>query len=269
MRIFFTDRRYSISQKANPKVVELSKKLHQLYDSSFIHLIKLLEKNKLFEEYVVSERNNAGIPEGGYSIDQYYQLHNERMEFVTQKKGGNSSNLGKIISKLGHADKVWLDYEIDPRVASQMANIIVGNFVQPVNTISLETYVRPDADLLKAFPLADLRMSRAVQIEISGEINKQNLIDFIEENWSEIENGLKETLSLDNYYVSKKDWRAYELVKQGLRYKHIPEMIEGESNIDNYEGTLNEGSLRKNQSVLRKKINDAFKIRYIKDPIQK
>lgn len=260
MNIKFQSDRFSYQVKNYGICLIKESDIKKKYDDSFYFLIKITEKNGNFIKFVYEIRKELKIQSEGMSVEDYYNLE------LNYRDNGDIESDNKLIKKYidykkhihQKVSKYLKEIYIDIRLVDQIKNIVLANCVLPYKKITYEG-IYPISNSFINQPNFRHQYNRFVNIEISAKVKRPDLIRFINENWSEIEENLNYLIPEPNLYITKKDMRIYELrTNQNLIFKKIADKIIEEFEVDDFEAKINEDSVKTAYLRTKKKIDSIF-----------
>lgn len=209
-------------------------------------LIKALEKNTEFEEIITSARNKAGLPENGISWQEYT---NTFFPGKLRKLSGNKRKKAidltcKAIREVSFLRGMDFNYHI----SQQLHHLIYGNFVYfEFPPIFWHYHGNTEDDGGEYY--------YHLSIRINNKITKNELINYIENNWKDISRSMH-LPPKNKFFISARDQRIIELRDEGgLTFKQIADTIISDFNSTNSDGKINEDSIKTAYSRAKRKIS--------------
>lgn len=208
-------------------------------------LIKALEKNNEFEKIIISARKRAGLPEDGMSWQEYTNTFfpGKLRELSGNKRKEAIDLICKAIKEVTFLRGMDLNYHI----SRQLHHLIYGNFVYfefPPIFWDYHGDTRNDGGEYYYY----------LSIRINNKVTKNELINYIENNWKNISRSMH-LPPKNKFFISPRDQRIIELRdKRGLTFNQIADKIISGLNPTNFDGKINEDSVKTAYSRAKKKI---------------
>lgn len=208
---------------------------------SFYHTIKGLELSSDFEKLILDARKKLNIPIEGYSIDEYKKVvmpwkFDKQKEFTDDEIKLSLERL-KLKQKIVNIINRRINsYSI---LHTEIEHIIYANFVvAPPDKIMHTLWAESEDEMTDG-------LFEEFQIILFAQVSKNELINYINNNWSKISKDLEKLGSPSDFYISKRDYRIIELRdKNKLTFKKIVNEIIKEFKIDDIEGKVNEDAVK-------------------------
>jgi len=239
------------------EIRELSKTDPAPDEDTFV-LFKALELNKSLEKELIQARRSLRIPENGLTWEQYAKRKDTKADH-------SKKELEDIIYFIHNHDKeiyrIKRKLHLHPQVAEQLENLILGYFVEPsfrgvsygCNGANVEDY-----ESIEDFD-KDVEVDQ-VLIDMTKKISKNELLKYINSNWTEISKLLDYLPEVKHFYISPRDMRIVELRDtQKLKYNEIAQQIIKEFSIDDINGSVNEDSIKTSYMRAKSKIEELAK----------
>ena len=205
--------------------IEANKIERGAIDKKTDNFIKVLVENKDFESDISVIRRSFDIPANGYSFEQWDNIKKSKKTDETYPKW--RLELDKACRGL------VTKYNIPFLLHENLTYIVVGNFIYlPLTNL----YLQGNLSLL---PVYD---GPSVEICICGHTSKNQLINFIKNNWSDIEKETKVFTDKASTYVSTRDLEIVQLRdKKKMKFREIADYLsEQTGNFD-----INEDMIKK------------------------
>lgn len=205
-------------------------------DEHTFAFIKALEANENFFKAVKEIRKASSLPEEGYDL---FEKGAAKRYGIEVKGLPPTELLSRIDPKL--LKKLSDDFRVPPILKSALAEIVLMNYVfLPLPKIYVD---RP-------YKLLPKQNSFNVKIVLEGEVSKQQVKDFLDENWHEISQGFKDIKNNKGIYISSRDLKIYHLKKNdNLTYRQIADILEKEDNLYVNEGAIKEAYHRAEDKI--------------------
>jgi len=216
-------------------------------------LIKVLEHNVEFEKIITTARENIGLPKNGVTWKEYerkYSIH--RLRILTGNERKNATGLlFKVVKEITNIrGNINLDYF----VSEQLPYLIYGNFVY-FKYPQIIWYCSPAYE-----DVLEDGYYNHLSIQINNRVAKNELVNYIENNWQKISESMNGLPPKPDFYISTRDQRIIVLRdKDKLTFKKIADTIISEFNIDDIEGKINEDTVKTAYARAKTKITSLAK----------
>lgn len=227
-------------------------------DKETFNLFKALELNNEIDKELKKARIKLRLPGDGLNWEQYKQYKDTK---ANHSKEELENILYFIRNRTKEISRIKRKLSLHPQVEEQLENLILGYFVEPsyrgietgCNGANVDDYESID-DFDKYAEVDE------VLISITKRISKNELHQFIDNNWNEI-NKLMDYLPIEeHFYISPRDLRIVELRdKQKMKYKEIADTITNEFSIDDISGAINEDSVKTSYKRAKNKVDKLAK----------
>lgn len=212
-------------------------------------LFKALERNKELEREIKISRKALNIPENGLTWKQYIK-GNPRNKTTKKELDWWLYFIKNYHTEIKRINRKLI---LHPIIYEQLKTLILGDYVEPFyRGLGYGTNVDELGDDGEIFQDGDVE---SVIIYISKKVSKNELLKFISQQWKELTKLMNKLPDDINLYISKRDLRIVELRDNfGMKYSKIAEKIVQEFQIDNFEGTINEDSVKTSYKRAKEKI---------------
>jgi len=214
----------------NYKLVDTLKDANKIkgnsIDKKTIHFLGVLEQNADFIKEVVSIRKEFEIKESGLQFEDWLVLK-------SSKRKDDSYNKWKFSIDKASRKQLVEKFRIPYLLQSNLVYIVIANFIYvPLPKILLEV---PNT----LMPVYD---GPEIILKIQSPVSKRQLIEFVESNWSDIEENMHMFGNELDVFVSDRDKEIIFMrdVKK-MKYSEIADVIAQKT--DNYE--INEDMIKR------------------------
>lgn len=236
LKLILDDTIYYSWTDLSSKIPTESKK----YYRPFCMLLEALSFHKEFQAHILKIRQKYGIKV--MSIDQWYEYaikNHDKFQDLCERLRSESDDLKK-------------SFLLDQRLINYISHIVMYGYVALSREIEY-----PEITL----HLSHLTLDRRMSIWIHHPVTKGAIIDFINTNWDEIEEGMNTLAPLASPRLTTKDLRILVLRdRDNKSFNQIAKCLIEEFEIDNYDGKINENSVKMNYHRAIQKIHDAFSL---------
>ncbi len=194
-------------------------------DRDTYEFLKTLEDNQDFANSIVAVRNTFNIPVEGYSLDEWDKIR------AKKKDAGSYSNWRL---KLDQASReLSKSYKIPYLLHKSLTYIVIGNFIYlPLAKIFLDL----------PYQLQPTYDGPSIKISIYGQVSKEQLKKFIDNNWVSIDKGMTVFTDENSAYISSMGREIIQLRdRDHMKFAEIADYISEKSN--NYD--VNEDLVKK------------------------
>lgn len=204
----------------------------------FYSLIKALEQNVEFEQAILNARKRLGLPKEGMDWKTYDNRHNPNLTSIKLTEKEQELELEQFLKSVKEVTEIRKRFNLDYSVNEQLPHLIYGNFVYPqdppimwgINAVSEDN---------------DDEYYNYIAIMINNPVTKNELITYIENNWEDIKRSTHNLPPKPSAYISLRDRRIIELRdKEKMPFKDIADKIMKEFEIDDFDGKVNEDSVK-------------------------
>jgi len=250
--------------------LELAKNWQEVKNSKLIgptpqqyQVIKLLEKNNRFWKEIAKSRRRLKIPEKGLSwsfIKDFKSLRSQNSDEV--EKFIQQRDIGDFIKTKRDEEKRILNlFQLHPFIEEVLDDIVQSNYIfpypmDPIGWGSSE-YDEDNDEMVE--DIAQIKNPQNIVISIQEKITKNQLIRYINDEWSEIDKLNQKLPNPDTYSLSQKDRIIFKLRRQGKTYSAIADELTEKS--PNPGGIINEDSVKTSYHRTKKKIESVAKPR--------
>lgn len=241
------------------QIKELSEE-ELIYDEQSFLLFKALEHNHDLDRELIKARKKLRLPDIGLTWDEYRKRHDPSRDSSEQD---SNNALFFIRHSFDVVRKVREKMILHPQVEEQLSNLIQGYFVEPTYKGVAFGCSGANVELdAKTGNLVDDAEVDTVSIHITKRASKNEVVKFIDKNWS----GISELLDLlpdeKHFFISRRDLRIVELRdKSHFKYSEIADVITKEFNIDDFVGSVNEDNIKTSYARAKKKIDELALLR--------
>lgn len=227
------------------------------FDEEFYQIIKALEYNEEFEREVIKSRIRLKIPDVGYAWREYQKISDYSRKDVSDIEIAKMLFLIRTIPK--EVSRIIKRLKLNKRIRSELKDIILTSSVCSPDYLSdIHYWLEPD----DRFELMDddekeeaKEIIKSFNIAFTRKVTKNELIKFIENNWSNFKKRMELLPEKERYYISERDLRIVELRdKKNFKYGDIASQIIKEFLLDNIESTVNEDSVKTSYKRAKRKI---------------
>ncbi len=223
------------------KEIEEYRKLGYFTPSKEIYLlVKALEQNNEFEQLIKAARKDIGFDENGISWKEYVNKYmpGSKRKLTESERKDFIAIFSKVAKKIFEIrQSMNLDYFVD----IQLPYLIYGNFVYfepPIYWYS-HSPVDQDGERIKE------EYIYSIKIQINNRTTKNELINYIKNNWKDISYDIHGLAPRAEFYISLRDQRIVALRdKEKLTFKKIAEKIVEEFDLNDIEAQVNEDSVK-------------------------
>ena len=217
------------------------------FDEEFYQIIKDLELNEEFEKEVVKSRKRLGIPEAGYSWQEYGKMSDHKRDDLTDDEMDRMLFLLKNYPN--EVKRISRKLKLNKRILDELKDIILTSSVTSPDYLSdIHYWIEPDDryELMDEDEKEEAKeITKSFNIAFLRQVSKNELIKFIERNWDYIEKRTKLLPRKTNHYISKRDLRIVQLRdKDKLTFNEIVSQVAKEFDIDDPFGKTNEDSVK-------------------------
>ncbi len=220
-------------EKAN-KVIRgsIDKKTHSF--------IKALEDNKEFEIEVKKIRTEFNIPTDGYSFDEWNK-------YKTEKKANKDFMSWRLKLSVNGAKRLVEKFNIPYLLQDNLVFIVVGNYIYlPLTRL----YIEAPNTLLPVYDGPELK------IVLQSPVSKNQLIKFIDENWTTLEKEMVMFGNETSAFISERDRQIVTLRdEKNYKFREIADLLTEETN--NFD--INEDMVKRAYHRAKNKINTLIK----------
>lgn len=198
-----------------------------LIDKHLYSYIKIQETKGQLEKELRHSREILGIPLDGFTPEGYRIFHKQNTGFITDYGSFTetmSSKLFTIIQEIGtHSQDITDSLGINQEFGSMMTYLILYNAIFINASISISSF--------STSPLTE-EDDGVVKIVINNRVTKRQLIEFIEDRWSDIEKAFVN----DNVphkieeYISPRDFLIMDLRDmKKMKFREIADKLSGDN----------------------------------------
>ena len=232
------------------------------FDKEYYQIIKALEHNLEFEREVIASRSNLGIPSAGYHWKEYRKMTDYKKDKQTPDEIQKMVYLIKNIPR--EVTRITRKLILNKRIIDNLRDIILTSAVStPDYLADIHYWLEPDDryDFMDDDEKKDMHeIPKSFNIAFTRKVTKSELIRFIENNWTELENRTKLLPAKERHYITARDLRIVQLRdKNKLKYSEIANQISDEFSLDNMQGSINEDSVKTAYKRARAKVDSLAK----------
>jgi len=210
------------------------------------NLIKGLEKNAEFEKIITSARKRVGLPENGISWQEYTSKYfvGKLRKLIGEERKKAIDLLCKVVKEITTIGGMNLNYH----VSKQLPHLIYGNFVY-FEFPPIFWYCHGNTEDYGGDYYYHL------SIRINNKVTKNELINYIEDNWKNISRSMH-LPPKNKFFISSRDQKIIELKdKKRLTFNQIADQIISDLRLTNSDGKINEDSVKTAYSRAKRKIS--------------
>lgn len=229
---------------------------------------KALELNQDFDKEISKSRENLGIPVNGLPIEDGYKMISKdntlRTAHMDDKFKERSAEEAEFMKRVWvECGRIEKKLKLDILVSCFIRELLLSNYVESMfsnfaDTGQISYAVEEDYSSNKNIP-------SMVFIQITANISKNKLKNFIESNWKLISKDLARFPNKNSFNVTERDLKIVSLRDSyGLSFPKIADKIIEDFNIDNSEGKINDYSVKIAYKRTKNKIESLAKSKYKK-----
>lgn len=228
------------------------------FDKDFYYYVKALEQNPLFVTAIENVRKKFNIPKNGYPRQEIetlrlYPKDTHEVSYISKELLDRQFEMQELVEQIDKESfRIYKALKLNKEMKQALTDIILSNCIYSTGpAIRIET-----DDDFGSYP----ERVEAVIIRVQKKVTKNQLLRFIEDNWSSIYSELKHLSPFSHAYISDRDRLILRLrdIKK-LSYRKIADEIIKSLNIDDPEAKINEDSVKTAYKRAKNKIQSLAK----------
>ncbi|MSU25805.1 MAG: hypothetical protein EXS44_00890 [Candidatus Levybacteria bacterium] len=234
-------------EATNWKEIGKYSKTYPAFDKNFYQLVKALEHSREFEKEITKSRERLKIPADGYSWREYEKMSDYKRK--DQSEAEIQKMLFLIKNYPNEVARIARVLGLGNRITDSLKEIILTSTVTSPDYLSdIHYWLEPDDSY--AFMDKDeieeaKEVTKSFNIAFTRQVTKNELLKFIENNWSEINRRIQKLPKKTNNYISERDLRIVDLRENSkLPFSEIVNQISKEFRPDDPFGRINEDSIK-------------------------
>lgn len=223
-------------------------------DKETFNLFKALELNNEIDKELKKARIKLRLPESGLNWEQYKQYKDTKAKHSKEEL---ENILYFIRNHIKEISTIKRKLNLHPQIEEQLENLILGYFVEPnYRGIGFGCDGENVEDYESFNDFDKYTEVDEVFVSITKRASKNELHQFIDNNWNEINKLMSYLPTEEHFYVSPRDLRIVELRdRQKMKYKDIADVITNEFSIDDISGQINEDSVKTSYKRAKDKVD--------------
>jgi len=228
------------------------------FDKDFYYYVRALEQNPLFVTAIENARKKFNIPPNGYPRQEIetlrlYPEDTHDVSYVSKELLDRQFEIQKLVEQIDKESfLIYKTLKLNKEMKQALTDIILANSIYSTGpAMRIET-----DDDVGSYP----ERVEAVMIRVQKKVTKNQLLRFIEDNWSGINSELKHLSPFSHAYISDRDRLILRLRDtKKFSYREIADEIIKSLDIDDPDAKINEDSVKTAYKRAKSKIQSLAK----------